>query len=89
MKKLILLSGVAGLLITGCASDQHHYTHYKTHTDYYNDRQVVVDPNDRVHVREYDSGYVSPYRGNDSWNHRTYRGKHPDALGWNDPYWNR
>lgn len=96
MKKLSLLSGAVALLFAGCASDQPHYSRYHNSTDHYGDRGVVVtDPETRVivrdrsgnrtYVREYDSRYNNDYN-----NPRTnYRGKHPDTLGWNDPYWYR
>ncbi len=91
MKKLALLSGMAALLFVGCASnrDREHFARYHNHTDYYGDHPVAVSPGDRVYVREYDSRYDTYDRDYDDWRHREYRGKHPDALGWNDPYWNR
>lgn len=89
MKKLVLLAGATALLFVGCASnrDHEHFSRYHGHTDYHGDHPVPVAPGDRVYVREYD-GYRYDHNYNNNWN-RQYRGKHPDALGWNDPYWNR
>jgi len=92
MKTLVLLCATGALFFAGCASDRHHYTGYRTHTDHYGDRTVVVQPGDRVvvddrsgrtFVRDYDAR-----RHHDNPRVRL-RGKHPDALGWNDPYWYR
>ena len=97
MKKLSLLGGTVALLLVGCASDHQHYARYHNSTDYYGEnRAVVTEPESRViikerdgrrtYVREYDSRYDNHDYNNPRWN---YRGKHPDSLGWNDPYWNR
>ncbi len=86
MKKLILLVGATALLFVGCAShqDYHHARHYP---DRYGDRTVIVESGDRVYVRESENHYH--YGRDNDWSHRAYRGKHSDALGWNDPSWNR
>jgi hypothetical protein len=89
MKKLVLLSGAVAFLFVGCASDRNHYSRYHNHTDHYGDRTVVVEPGDRVYVREYDNRYGHERYRNEFDNAYRYRGKHPDALGWNDPYWTR
>ena len=86
MKKL-LWSGVAVLVFAGCATSDHRYARHD-----YRDRPDVVVERDgtRTYVRDYDSrydsGYDSRYWNRDQIQSR-YRGKHPDALGWNDPYW--
>jgi hypothetical protein len=94
MKKLSLLSGAIALLFVGCSSDRAHYSRYHTSTDHYGDRhetvvvqpgtRVIVDRDGRTYVRERDMRYYDST--NPRWN---YRGKHPDTLGWNDPYWYR
>jgi hypothetical protein len=93
MKKLSLLSGAVALLFVGCASDDPHYSRYHSSTDHYGDRHVVItEPETRVIVRDRDGSrtYVRESEYRDSTNPRwNYRGKHPDSLGWNDPYWYR
>lgn len=83
MKKIVLWIGLAALGLCGCASDDHHYAHHR----YYDDHNTVVLDRDgnRTYVRERDDYWRDRDR-DDHWRHE-YRGKHPDALGWNDPYW--
>jgi hypothetical protein len=84
MKKWAFLAGAAALGFVGCASDREHFARYHDHNDYYGDHPVPAAPGDRVYVREYDT-----YDYDHDWRHPEYRGKHPEALGWNDPYWYR
>jgi hypothetical protein len=87
MRTALLLGAAAMSLMVGCASD-HHHTRYTRHE--YRERPVVIEEHStpviveqdgtRTYVREYDYNPRPQYQ---------YRGKHPDALGWNDPYWNR
>ena len=89
MKKILLLSGASALIFTGCASyDRDHYYsrgYYRDHPDVVvvqpGGREVVVDRyGNRTYVRDYNTWDRDR-------NQPRYRGKHPDALGWNDPSW--
>jgi len=88
MKKAVVLTGAALVALAGCATHDEYY-----HSGYYSDRpdvvvehpgnhEVIVNRSgDRTYVREDDG------RRWDNAMQPPYRGKHPDALGWNDPYW--
>ena len=89
----ILWIGVFALAV-GCASDRERY-HARYGDRYYvteehptvtvrspGEQEVIINPNStRTYVRERDT-----WRRENNMEPR-YRGKHPDALGWNDPHW--
>jgi hypothetical protein len=75
--------------MVGCASDRH----VTRHTRYeYRERPVVVEESSTPVIVDQDGTrtYVREYSDQDNARpQHQYRGKHPDTLGWNDPYWNR
>jgi hypothetical protein len=88
MRKTLLLGAVMAGLMIGCATRDHHHSS-SSYQHYDSDQNVVVHSDgSRTYVREYESPAGSDrHYENDSRLQPRYRGKHPDALGWNDPYW--
>jgi hypothetical protein len=88
-------AAAAGLLLVGCASDDHrHRTTYYHHdgrpdvvVEQRDGSRVVIDSDaDRIYVRDRDDDRDSGYHPQSAVMPR-HRGKHADALGWNDPEW--
>jgi hypothetical protein len=85
MNKAGFLCGVAALALVGCSTHHHRHTVYREYPD--SDRTVVIDRDGtRTYVREYEAPTRYESR-HDYGVQPRYRGKHADALGWNDPYW--